>query len=292
MRARLLATALVTATVLCGCSASAERPAPRPPTVASATPAVTPVGLNWRLVEYRLPRQPPVVVASDSTLTLKPGGRYYAQACNGYDGPYQVVGDRIDFQGGGGSQMQCHGAQNQLEEDFYRVLRDVTWRIDGPRLTLRADDGATFVYESPDSLVPDTGRTVAEGARNGRRYRVWTRGRGNDVVLRVASLDVAGRGLGSGVTPSPHVDEYRRTVTAGSGPEVQVVAGFAPVGTVRITYRKPKRGPEAELRLHDVPGVRWPVFTGFVERGIDGWLMTAYDARERRLAPFTGERPF
>jgi heat shock protein HslJ len=290
MRARLLAPAIVTATALCGCSAGAGRPRPTVAATASAA-AASPVGVQWLMVEYQLPDKPRVLVAYGSTLSLK-NERYYAQACNGYDGAFQLVGDRIDFRSGGNTQMQCHGAHWELERAFYHVLLDVRWRIEGTRLTLRADDGATFVYEHADSLAPGTGHTVAEGERRGRRYRVWTVGRGNEVVLRLRSLDLAGHGgYDPGSMPNPHVGEYARMVAAGSGPREQVIAGFAPAGTVRMTYRKPKNRSETKLPLYDVPGVRWPVFAGFVERGIDGWLMAAYDAHGRVLAPFTGKRP-
>lgn len=62
---------------------------------------------------------------------------------------YEVTGDRISFSGSAVSTMM--GCPDHDPARFYGILQGtVTWAIDGPRLTLTADDGTGVMYRAKD----------------------------------------------------------------------------------------------------------------------------------------------
>ncbi len=130
--------------------------------VFSAQPRTSLVDSAWRVQSYNNGRGGVVSVLPDVQLTALFGvdGAVSGNAgCNGYRGPYTVVGDRITFGSIVSTRRACLSEPlTQQETAFLAALSaSTTYTLLGDRLTLRDDTGATQVLLVRPSIQPVPG---------------------------------------------------------------------------------------------------------------------------------------
>lgn len=231
-----------------------------------------------------------VGVGVGSMLWIDDDGRYVAAVCNHVNGRLAVDGAEIDFRAGQSvsTDMMCHGEPRQVEQAFHAVVGGrVTWEVNGSRLTLRAPDGDSLVYEARDNdaYPHEDAFTLDEGERDGARYRLAAVGAAGTERLVLENRSAPGELWQSPAVAAPSPGERAmwmvQSTVVGSG---RYIFGFAPAGTVRVAHRATRDAPEVALTVRqDVPGWPWAVFGGFVADHSGGSVITTYDADSRVL---------
>jgi len=125
----------------------------------SPQPPTSLVDSAWRVQSYNNGRGGVVTVLPDVQLTVLFGadGAVSGNAgCNGYRGPYTIVGDRITFGPIVSTKRACLSeALTQQETAFLAALNaSTTYTLVGDRLTLRDDAGATQLQLVRPSIQP------------------------------------------------------------------------------------------------------------------------------------------
>jgi heat shock protein HslJ/quercetin dioxygenase-like cupin family protein len=102
-------------------------------------------GAPWAAVELAGPVVPAEPAASQPSLEFVANGRIAGtDGCNRISGPYTVADDRISFGPIAATRMACPGADDVGRRVHAALNGARRWRIEGGRLELRDDAGATL----------------------------------------------------------------------------------------------------------------------------------------------------
>lgn len=121
------------------------------------------VGTTWIVDGYTAgsgPDAPATTVNGETEVTFTEDGTVNIQICNSGSGSYEVEGDTISFGQIAMTMMACTDTRGEAEDVFATMLAEdveVTFAIDGERLTITGPDGSLNLVADRGSLDPDAG---------------------------------------------------------------------------------------------------------------------------------------
>ncbi|MGD8214027.1 META domain-containing protein [Aestuariimicrobium sp. Y1814] len=145
--ALLLVVGAVAFLVLRGEPVPADTPSPPPP----SSPVESPLPLNgtpWTLTQFEDGTLP--VAGTKVSLVFQPG-RVSGRACNSFQGPVTISGDKITVGALTSTLMFCvaEGVMDQERRVFSTLGDATTVTVVGSTLTLRTDDGRSLTFAAP-----------------------------------------------------------------------------------------------------------------------------------------------
>lgn len=176
--------------------------------------------------------------------------------------------------------MSCPGPRGDADAALGSLGgQRVAWVVAADRLTLFAGP-TTLRYQVRDGIFP-TRDVVPVLVEDGPvpQYRlavsgVGTTGRG--LVLEFRSGP--GRAWGTQWTGGPDgVEPPLYTLVVGAVEGRQLVAGFVPISTVRVTHRETAAAAPTDLELYDVGDGEYLIAAGFVDGHSRDSSIRAYD---------------
>lgn len=270
-----------------GCAAADDGPEP----VVPASVEAPLVGTEWQLVGVHqagvtVPTRPNL----DVTLVIGPDGRFSAKACNRVSGTAVLGASSAMFDGGTATDWVCSGASAEADAALRSALHgSMEWVVEGRSLRMvNAANDVRLDFRVRDQAQPPTSAvTVASLDAAGPACRVM-----------VGVTDAGDRLYALGRTRPDGPWRLVRTgpVAPGDAPLLApelldrdtgraCTVGFAPLGTVRVTFRLGADGPESDLDLHHVAGIRAPIYVGVIapNGSAEPDRVRAYDAAGRVL---------
>lgn len=228
-------------------------------------------GVEWQLVEVTGADGTWQAQGLDSVLRFDGRGGWSATACNAHDGTSQHGDGWVELTWVMSTEVACDsGALGRVEREVRTNLRGrVDVELEDGTLRLGPADGTQLVYRERASVYPFLqGRTVVAGERGQAQYRVALGGSGPSLGLHLEARRAPGlrwdqHSFGA---PEPELEPGIWTSGHLEVDGEQLVAGFAPTGTVRVTHLA-TTGDAAvsELDVEPVAGSPWVVWHGFVD---------------------------
>ena len=280
-RTRTSSLALLVTAVLAGCGQGSTDVATAGTAPSDPTGGVA--GVEWQLVEVVSAGRTWEVQAMDSVLRFDGRGGWSGTTCNSYEGTSEQGDGWVELRRVFTTEMACTGDSGRLEREVSAVLQGrVDAELDDGSLRLGPDGGAHLVYRERESIYPDTqARTVVAGERGQAQYRVALSGSGPSLGLHLEARRAPGVRWDQSSSGSPE-PEFEPGIWTSGALEVagqQLIAGFAPTGTTRVTHLAAPGEPRvSDLATQAVPGSPWVVWHGFVDAHTAGSRFTASTA--------------
>lgn len=281
------------ALALAGCGASKD--GAEPVVEVAQRPSVEVPGTEWQLVGVRqagvtVPTRPNL----DVTFVVEPSGRFLMRSCNNVFGDSVFGESTAMFDPGLATSRICPGAAGEVEQAIRSTLDgEVAWRAEGRRLSLtNMDHDVQLDFRVKDVAQPPVSAVLVAavpGTALGCRIMAGVAAAGERLyALAQTRVDGPWRLVRSGpAAPGDGPMLARELVDAESGR--QCTAGFAPAATTRVGFQARSDAPVVDLRLHRVPGISTPIYTGLLESvpSAEPGRLRAYDDAGHVLAVWT-----